>query len=265
MPSRDPRPPLPVTLSPAQHDFYAELRRLIDVADLTYRALESATSAARGSGEPVFYSKSRWGRWVNAQSHPPRKAIKILAGKLADDEIKAGHLLELWDAAFAPVTGDAGDSPDAGNPGRSDLNGEPESPPFRDSPPFPDSPAALDHPAAPDGLVIPDSGVAPDSRVAAKLASLVAGECEAELNDRVLQGWRPLAVSWRPGAGPVDPEASRAVPSGDAVDVGALARFVLAGRRLVVLGSGGAGKSTLAVLLMDDLLACRSPRDPVPV
>jgi len=250
VPSRDTRPPLPATLSPAQHDFYAELRRLIDVAGLTYRALESATSAAPGSGETVFYSKSRWGRWVNAQSHPPRKAIRILAGKLADDEIKAGHLLELWDAAFAPVTGDIGDtggSPDAGDPGLSDLNGEPQRPPFPDSPAPPDSRAVLDSP------------------VAAKLASLVAGECEAELNDRVLQGWRPLAVSWRPGAGPVDPEASRAVPSGDAADVGALARFVLAGRRLVVLGSGGAGKSTLAVLLMDDLLACRSPGDPVPV
>jgi hypothetical protein len=250
VPSRDPRPPLPATLSPTQHDFYAELRRLIDVAGLTYRALESATSDAPGSGETVFYSKSRWGRWVNAQSHPPRKAIRILAGKLADDEIKAGHLLELWDAAFAPVTGDTGDtggSPNAGDPGLSDLNGEPQRPPF------PDSPAA------------PDSRIGPDSLVAAKLASLVAGECEAELNDRVLQGWRPLAVSWRPGAGPVDPEASRAVPSGDAADVGALARFVLAGRRLVILGSGGAGKSTLAVLLMDDLLACRSPGDPVPV
>ncbi len=224
MPSRDQqRLPLPVALSPAQRDFYDELRRLIDVAGLTCRALETVTSAQPGSGEPVFYSKSRWGRWVNGQSQPPRKAIRILAGKLADDEIKAGHLLELWDGAFAPVSrpepspGDAGDSE-----GR-------------------------------------------DTPVAGQLARLVAGECAAELNDRVLQGWQPLAVGWHPAAGPVDPEASRAVPAGDAGDVGALARFVREGRRLVVLGSGGAGKSTLAVLLMGDLLTRRRPGDPVPV
>jgi hypothetical protein len=247
VPSRDQRLPLPEALSPGQRDFYAELRRLIDVAGLTCRALESATSSAPGSGEPVFYSKSRWGRWINAQSHPPRKAIKILARKLADDEIKAGHLLELWDAAFAPGPGDTA------APGPGERPGEPESLPVPDSRPVPDSPPASDSP------------VALDSPVAGKLASLVAGECAAELNDRVLQGWQPLAVSWRPGAGPVDLEASRQVPPGDAADVGALARFVLAGRRLVVLGSGGAGKSTLAVLLMDDLLVRRRPGDPVPV
>jgi hypothetical protein len=259
VPSRDQRLPLPSELPPAQRDFYAELRRLIDVAGLTYRALESVTSAAPGSGEPVFYSKSRWGRWVNAQSHPPRKAIRILAAKLADDEIKAGHLLELWDAAFAPVTGDTADQ------GPGERPGEPGASPSPDAPSAPDGPLALDSLVTPDSLVAVDGPVVPDSPAAGKLASLVAGECAAELNDRVLQGWQPLAVSWRPGAGPVDTEASRQVPSGDAADVGALARFVLAGRRLVVLGAGGAGKSTLAVLLMDDLLACRRPGDPVPV
>ena len=233
MPSRDQqRLPLPAALSPAQRDFYDELRRLIDVADLTCRALEAVTSARPGSGDPVFYSKSRWGRWVNGQSQPPRKAIKILAGKLADDEIKAGHLLELWDGAFAPVPG-------------------PRSP-------------ALSEPAEP----LPDDAggrEGRDSPVAGQLASLVAGECAAELNDRVLQGWPPLAVGWQPAAGPVDPGASREVPPGDAGDVGPLARFVRAGHRLVVLGAGGAGKSTLAVLLMDDLLTRRRPGDPVPV
>jgi NACHT domain len=226
VPSRDQqRLPLPAVLSPAQRDFHRELRRLIDVAGLTTRALESATSSsAPGPGEPVFYSKSRWGRWVNGQSHPPRKAIRILAEKLADDEIKAGHLLELWDAAFAP-------EPLA-------KAGEPAVP------------------ANPEGR---------DSPVAGQLAYLVAAECAAELNDRVLQGWQPLAVSWQRGAGPADPGASGQVPSGDAADVAALARFVSDGGRLVVLGAGGAGKSTLAVLLMDDLLGRRRPGDPVPV
>ena len=102
--------------------------------------------------------------------------------------------------------------------------------------------------------------------MAGQLASLVAGGGAAELNDRVLQGWPPLAVGSQQAAGPVDPGASREVPPGDAGDVGPLARFVRAGHRLVVLGAGGAGKSTLAVLLMDDLLTRRfRPGDPVPV
>src|SRR5581483_10060589 len=171
------------------------------------------------------------------------KAIKILAIKLADDEIKAGHLLELWDAAFAPVPGGIA-HPIPLSPGTS---------------PSPDSSLSPDSSPSADGPLVTDSPLA------RKLASLVAGECAAELNDRVLQGWRPLAVGWQPGTGPVDPEASGQVPPGDAADVGALARFVLAGHRLVVLGSGGAGKSTLAVLLMDDLLARRRAGDPVPV
>jgi len=226
VPSRDQqRLPLPAVLSPAQRDFHRELRRLIDVAGLTTRALESATSStAPGPGEPVFYSKSRWGRWVNGQSHPPRKAIRILAEKLADDEVKAGHLLELWDAAFAP-------EPLA-------KAGEP---------------------------VVLANQEGRDSPVAGQLAHLVAAECAAELNDRVLQGWPPLAVSWQRAAGPADPEASGPVPAGDAADVAALARFVSDGGRLVVLGAAGAGKSTLAVLLMDDLLGRRRPGDPVPV
>ena len=177
-----------------------------------------------GSGEPAFYSKSRWGRWVNGQSQPPRKAIKLLAERLAGDEIKAGHLLELWDGAFAPVPRPATDPPEGAEP--------------------------------PEGR---------DSPVAGRLAALVAGECAAELNDRVLQGWKPLAVGWQPAAGHADPEACAAVPPGDTGNVGPLARFVREGGRLVVLGPGGAGKSTLAVLLMDDLLGRRRPGDPVPV
>jgi hypothetical protein len=259
VPGRDRRLPLPAALSPAQRDFYSELRRLIDVAGFTCRALESATSSAAGPGEPIFYSKSRWGRWVNAQSHPPRKAVKILAIKLADDEIKAGHLLELWDTAFAPVPGDTA------HPGSGERPGAPAGPPSPDSSRAPDISLSPGSSPAPDSSLSSDGPLVPDSPVAGKLASLVAGECAAELNDRVLQGWRPLAVGWQPGAGPVDPEASRQVPPGDAADVGALARFVLAGHRLVVLGPGGAGKSTLAVLLMDDLLASRRAGDPVPV
>jgi hypothetical protein len=214
------RLPLPAGLSAAERDFYGELRRLIDVAGLTCRALEAATSNQSGSGEPCFYSKSRWGRWVNGQSQPPRKAIMRLADTLAGEQIGAGHLLDLWDGAFAPVP-------------------QPRRPEQEERPP-----------GGPAG----------------KLAGLVAGECAAELNDRVLQGWKPLVVSWRSYTGQnADPEAARQVPSGSTGDVGPLARYVRAGHRLVVLGPGGAGKSTMATLLMDRLLADRRSSDPVPV
>jgi tetratricopeptide (TPR) repeat protein len=96
---------LPVRLTPAERSFYAELRRLVDAAGLSFRELEESTSAARSdSGESYFYSKSQWGRWLNGQSLPPRKAIRKLAGKLAKEDIKAEHLVELWDRAFAPAS-----------------------------------------------------------------------------------------------------------------------------------------------------------------
>jgi hypothetical protein len=230
--SRDQRRlPLPAGLSPAERDFYHELRRLVGVAGLTCRALEVATSTQPGSGEPSFYSKSRWGRWVNGQSRPPRKAIKKLAETLADDEINAGDLLELWDSAFAPVAA----------PGPADEVTQ-------------QAPAGSSEPTA-----VPTGS-------AGKLASLVIRECAAELNDRVLQGWQPLAVRWQPYAGRnADPEAAREVPSGDTGHVRPLACYIRSGRRLVVLGPGGAGKSTLAALLMDELLGSRQPGDPVPV
>lgn len=98
------RRPLPAQLSAAEHDFYSELRRLIDMAGLTCRALETATSSAQSdSGDSLFYSKSRWGRWINGQSRPPRKAIRKLTEKLASDDIRATHLLDLWGSAFAPL------------------------------------------------------------------------------------------------------------------------------------------------------------------
>jgi hypothetical protein len=49
------RPPLPVRLTPAERDFHVELRRLVDAAGLSFRALEESTSAARyySRGFPV--------------------------------------------------------------------------------------------------------------------------------------------------------------------------------------------------------------------
>ena len=81
-----------------------ELRRLVDAAGLSFRALEESTSAAKSdSGESSFYSKSQWGRWLNGQSRPPRKAVRKLAEKLEEEDIDAEHLVDLWGKAFVPA------------------------------------------------------------------------------------------------------------------------------------------------------------------
>ena len=246
MASRDQRrSPLPVTLSQAERDFYLELRRLADAAGLTCRALEAATSSARSSsGESCHYSKSGWARWLNGQGQPPRKAVSKLAEKLSGEQISASHLPVLWDNAFAPA---------------ARLQQPPEAmQAFPGQAPRNDDILYAGRAAEP--------AVSPASAAAGKLASLVTQECAAELNDRVLQGWKPLVVGWRPCTGPnVDPAAAREVPPGHAADVGSLARYVRCGHRLVVLGPGGAGKTTLTALVMDELLTSRQPGDLVPV
>jgi hypothetical protein len=130
------RRPLPVRLTTAERDFYVELRRLVDSAGLSFRALEESTSAAGSdSGKSSFYSKSQWGRWLNDQSRPPRKAIRKLAEKLGEEDIAAEHLVDLWGSAFAPAgppqapgaaaaaTGDT-ERRDAAMPGRPDRRSE---------------------------------------------------------------------------------------------------------------------------------------------
>jgi tetratricopeptide (TPR) repeat protein len=101
------RPLLPDRLTSAERDFYTQLRRLVDAAGLSCRALEETTSSARSDAESAcFYSKSQWGRWLNGESMPPRKAIRRLAGVLAAEQIGASRLIDLWGRAFAP--GDTG-------------------------------------------------------------------------------------------------------------------------------------------------------------
>jgi tetratricopeptide (TPR) repeat protein len=98
------RPPLPARLTPAERDFYVELRRLVDAAGLSFRALEESTSTTKSdSGESAFYSKSQWGRWLNGQSLPPRKAVRKLAEILAKEDIEAEHLVDVWGRAFVPT------------------------------------------------------------------------------------------------------------------------------------------------------------------
>lgn len=253
------RTPLPGSLPPAVRDFHAELRRLAIQAGLTVRTLQKATSAPvvpYGSpGSPGnnsgFYGKSSWQRWLNAEGkHPPRKAIKILTERLAAEGIPADHLLEMWDRAFAPAA-----------PGAE--------------------PGGIPQPQAGQAAVPPapeaDSGPVPvvertepadiwTERAVGHLAGIVARECAAELADRVLGGRDRLVVSWHPfGGSGSDPRATGPAPAGHTGDLGPLACHVRCGHWLAVLGPGGAGKTTLALLLMGSLLAARNTADPVPV
>ena len=98
------RPPLPARLTPAERDFYLELRRLVDAAGLSFRALEESTSTTKSdSGESSFYSKSQWGRWLNGQSLPPRKAVRKLAEILVKEDIEAEHLVDMWGRASCRI------------------------------------------------------------------------------------------------------------------------------------------------------------------
>ena len=91
-------------LTQPEREFFLELRRLTDVAGFTYRALEELTSSSKpAAGDPCFYGKSQWGRWLNGQSMPPRNAVRRLAEILAAEGIAAGHLLHLWTRTFVPA------------------------------------------------------------------------------------------------------------------------------------------------------------------
>ncbi len=100
------RPPLPARLTAAEQDFYRELRRLVDAGGLSCRVLQEVTSASKSdSSEAVFYSKSQWGRWLNGDAQPPRKAVRRLAEYVEKEGLAADSVVELWDQAFAPQQG----------------------------------------------------------------------------------------------------------------------------------------------------------------
>lgn len=245
--------PPPRQPAPAAHDFYAELRRLTALAGLTVRTLEKATSTPVTPGSPAshadFYGKSSWQRWLKAEGrYPPRKAIKKLAERLAEEQIPAGHLLELWDRAFAPAEPDA-------QPGEAAPSAQAATEP---------APAA--GPRPPAAVQRTELAVSWTAHAADHLADLVAKECAAELTDKMLRGRESLVVGWQPAAEPgPDPSAAQSLPTGKTTDIRPLARHLRHGHLLAILGQGGSGKTTLALLLMESLLAERNPADPVPV
>src|SRR6185437_6363858 len=95
------RRPLPAGLTQREREFFGELRRLVDIAGFSYRALEELTSSFKPTaGNPAFYSKSQWSRWLNGHSMPPRNAVRKLAEVLATQDVAADHLVDLWSRAI---------------------------------------------------------------------------------------------------------------------------------------------------------------------
>src|SRR5690348_4796474 len=95
------RRPLPAGLTQPEREFFVELRRLVDIAGFSYRALEELTSSYKpAAGNSGFYSKSQWSRWLNGQSMPPRNAVRKLGDILAAADVSADRLLGLWSTAI---------------------------------------------------------------------------------------------------------------------------------------------------------------------
>src|SRR6185437_12155376 len=95
------RRPLPAGLTQPEREFFVELRRLVDIAGFSYRALEEMTSSYKpATGDSCFYSKSQWSRWLNGQSMPPRNAVRKLGDILAAADVAADRLLDRWSTAI---------------------------------------------------------------------------------------------------------------------------------------------------------------------
>ena len=99
------RPPLPVRLTPAERDFYHGTAAACGCRRAVVQGAGRINVRRQiDSGESSFYSKSQWGRWLNGQSRPLRKAVRKLAEKLGEEDIDAEYLVDLWDKAFVLET-----------------------------------------------------------------------------------------------------------------------------------------------------------------
>ncbi|MEU3645225.1 hypothetical protein AB0E59_17720 [Lentzea sp. NPDC034063] len=109
-----------------------------------------------------------------------------------------------------------------------------------------------------------------------ELARLVDSQCEREASIRGLLHPEPLRVAWRSTSRPVSPRAAEILDATPGVtptrlrltdDVSNVAATWarLPSRQLVVIGAPGSGKSSLAMLLVRQIVATRAPGDPVPV
>ncbi len=240
---------------PAARDFYTELRRLTALAGLTVRTLEKATSARRSHQAHPYKPgrflrhKSSWQRWLRAEGrYPPRKAIKILTERLAEEQIPASRLLELWDRAFAPA--------------------EPNAQPAQTAPPGQAaSRVAACGPAAARGGPADGTGGQLDG-ARGRSPGRPGGQGMCRRADRqdvqgtgipggglaASRGTRPRPVGIAASAGRGDHRHPPARPPPPARPV---ARGTRPGRVGYII--------TLALLLMESLLAGRNTADPVPV
>ncbi|MFE2911910.1 hypothetical protein [Kitasatospora indigofera] len=101
----------------------------------------------------------------------------------------------------------------------------------------------------------------PAARAADELAKVVLAQWRDEANLRGLRGRAPMAVPWEADWEPDrEPGAPAAGPAGLVAKVGGLSPL-----RLMITGPGGAGKSSVAVLLVLGLLERRAAGEAVPV
>ncbi|HEY0932350.1 MAG TPA: tetratricopeptide repeat protein [Trebonia sp.] len=85
--------PLPARLTPAEREFYTELRRLADASRLPPGELWGAASP-----------EAAWESWLSGWSLPPKRAIRELASRLAGYGVDADRLAVLWARAVLPTS-----------------------------------------------------------------------------------------------------------------------------------------------------------------